>query len=275
MNPNCRVYALPSLCFSILPICRTPEQSNHQYFASKAAYEASQWHLNKKQYRKPPPTTTTINKTEIIRDKRTIQLKTPTRSTENVRRICRDECELLENELCQKEYAIAKRHPTIGQKLPLENCSDLPDDDDCMKLGIAIDVSPNENCFWENGNGYRGVLAKTTTGKNCIKWAGVMNEMADYPELAGQNYCRNPGGLENKPWCFVDSKKTIEFCAIPKCADRMWLYIIVVFVGLATILVLIIVIVFYKKFKKSQTTNIQNVSIIYNGNWSFLRGQIS
>lgn len=261
MNPNCRVYALPSLCFSILPICRTPEQSNHQYFANKAAYEASQRHQIKKQYRKPPPTTT-INQTELIRDKRSIQLKQPTRSTENVRRICRDECELLENELCQKEYAIAKRHPTIGQKLPLENCSDLPDDSDCMKLGIAIDVSPNENCFWEKGTGYRGILATTTTGKNCIKWAGVMNEMADHPELAGQNYCRNPGSLEEKPWCFIDNKKTIEFCAIPKCADRMWLYIIIVFVGLATLIVLIIAIVFYKKFKKSETTNIQNVSIV-------------
>lgn len=39
MNPNCRVYALPSLCFSILPICRTPEKTNHQYFANKAAHE--------------------------------------------------------------------------------------------------------------------------------------------------------------------------------------------------------------------------------------------
>uniref|UniRef100_A0A182S6I8 Uncharacterized protein n=1 Tax=Anopheles maculatus TaxID=74869 RepID=A0A182S6I8_9DIPT len=29
MNANCRVYALPSLCYSILPLCRTPELTNH------------------------------------------------------------------------------------------------------------------------------------------------------------------------------------------------------------------------------------------------------
>lgn len=36
MNPNCRGYALPSLCYSVLPICRTPEKSNHQYFRNIA-----------------------------------------------------------------------------------------------------------------------------------------------------------------------------------------------------------------------------------------------
>lgn len=36
MNPNCRGYALPSLCYSVLPICRTPEKTNHQYFRNIA-----------------------------------------------------------------------------------------------------------------------------------------------------------------------------------------------------------------------------------------------
>ena len=36
------------------------------------------------------------------------------RSLLPIRRICRDDCELLENELCRKEYAIATRHPVIG-----------------------------------------------------------------------------------------------------------------------------------------------------------------
>lgn len=183
MNPNCRVYALPSLCYSILPICRTPEKTNHQYFANKANAEylakktKPKSNPEKKSLRKIPttPVTTTtiassttensefelnaqhlttitseshtlnlehfltassINEFAMPRKRRsfdvTVDARTkyvknkhfidvipetaayrqteypPTRSSENLRRICRYDCELLENELCQKEYAIAK-----------------------------------------------------------------------------------------------------------------------------------------------------------------------
>lgn len=115
----------------------------------------------------------------------------PARSTSNLRRICRNECELLENELCQKEYAIAKRHPAIGQILPIEDCSSLPiETNDCSSLGIAIDVDENEDCYWENGSKYRGTTAVSQSGKPCLTWARLMKEIADYPELAGTNYCR-------------------------------------------------------------------------------------
>lgn len=113
------------------------------------------------------------------------------RNTENVRRICRTECELLENELCQKEYAIAKRHPAIGQKLGLETCLDLPLlSSDCLSLGIAIDARPNETCFTELGMGYRGTQSVTVSGKSCARWSTVLSDISLHPELAGQNYCR-------------------------------------------------------------------------------------
>ena len=33
------------------------------------------------------------------------------------RQICRDECEILENNLCKTEYMLAKRYPIIGKHI--------------------------------------------------------------------------------------------------------------------------------------------------------------
>lgn len=256
MNPNCRGYALPSLCFSVLPICRTPEKTNHMYFANKAAAELRasrksaqklRANVEKKSLRRSTATTMTTGPTTFTRAKDPTEIPTfyfaggitpsirepfhgnvvtestefngnlrrrrrkrdedtgggqmekifysmtqypPTRNTENLRRICRHECELLENELCQKEYAIAKRHPTIGQKLPLEDCHDLHYQDDCSKLGVTIHVNEHEKCYWSTGWSYRGTVAVSKSGKPCLKWARLMKEISNFPELAGQNYCR-------------------------------------------------------------------------------------
>jgi len=89
----------------------------------------------------------------------------PTKETENLRRICKTDCELLENEICQKEYAIAKRHPVIGQILPIEDCRGLEDDDDCLQMGIDIGIQPDDTCFWDEGFRYRGVKDRTATNK--------------------------------------------------------------------------------------------------------------
>lgn len=242
MNQNCRGYALPSLCYSILPVCRTPEKTNHQFFANKAAAEHDAKKAaatlraspQKKSVRRPAAlqsaeTTTetptyffqggvtpssrstvrmvTSRELDIDRLRRSVYDDTfgsgeraaafrqtqypPTRDSENLRRICRNECELLENELCQKEYAIAKRHPTIGQKLPLEDCTDLPAAaTDCSTLGIAIDVDETAECYWENGAAYRGTVSRSRTEQKCLPWARLMKDIANYPELAGQSYCR-------------------------------------------------------------------------------------
>ena len=55
--------------------------------------------------------------------------------------------------------------------------------------------------------------------------------------------------------------KAIELCNIPKCSDKMWLYIIVTFVCFITIIVFTLIIFLCKKYKKRGVTNIQNVSV--------------
>lgn len=288
MNANCRVYALPSLCYSVLPICKTPELSNHQYFAKLALHQqtpqprAKNTKKEKKHRRKgskSPDTESYVKRRKRNFDGgkwskqmnyvQTDQESTgdttngyvpPTRNTENLQRLCRKDCELLELELCSKEYAIAKRHPTIGQKLPLEECEELKEDAVCSRTGIDIDVNPEQNCFWDKGTGYRGVTNVTRTGRECLKWARTMREIADLPELAGHNFCRNPRGMEEQPFCYIDRTKTIDFCNIPKCAERMWLYIIMGTLISGLSLFLLVVIFCCRKCKTKGVSNIQSVS---------------
>lgn len=214
MNFNCRKYALPSLCLSALPLCRTPERTNLLYFANRDIHmerklknnATSGWILATENPISHGRLRRFLEKNSKDR-KLTLKRKSsvasddgfagevsshypPTRESENLRRICREDCELLENELCQKEYAIAKRHPVIGQKLPLEECSRLPSQNDCSSLGITIDVDQSQTCYWEDGASYRGTLAVSASGKTCLRWSWLMKEISDYPELAGQNYCR-------------------------------------------------------------------------------------
>ncbi|XP_037894224.1 tyrosine-protein kinase transmembrane receptor Ror [Glossina fuscipes] len=287
MSPNCRIYALPSLCFSTLPLCRTPERTNLLYFANRAAHKETKSRKNFTiDIRTDSENQISISRVKRFLEKATKERKLvlkrksaityddvfnidvfsqypPTRETENLRRICRDECELLENELCQKEYAIAKRHPVIGEKLPLEECSRLPQHSDCSSMGITIDLDPTQSCYWEDGSGYRGTMAQSQTGKICLRWSWLMKEISDYPELAGQNYCRNPGSVEDKPWCFVGDKsfeKIIEPCNIPKCSDSIWMYIFTTLGALLSFLFMFIFLKLLKRKKNNGMTNIQNIN---------------
>ena len=69
-----------------------------------------------------------------------------------LRRICRKECEMLEDGLCRTEYAIAKRHPAIGGQLPLVACSDLPEEGtpeaaDCISIGMSPEIRESKSYF--------------------------------------------------------------------------------------------------------------------------------
>lgn len=314
MNSICSNFAVPSLCITVLPICRTPEETNHYFFLNKNKAKAVDKFITKKakksNQKKPkpksaspttttklPPTvssTTTTTKPEIVIDKhiefsgdsnsyyepaptehpfthlrkrRNIDIDflsiknayPPTKYSENLRRICRSDCELLENEICQKEYAIAKRHPTIGLILPLEDCNEVPDDDDCLRMGINVDITPSESCYWDNGNQYRGIKDKSINGKPCLKWSKVLREIT-HIELANNNYCRNPDGSQTKPWCYVDKQKTVELCDIPKCSDKMWFIIICALILFLMTTMFITLLVCCKKMRRQSVSNIQNVS---------------
>lgn len=315
MNLICSNFAVPSLCITVLPICRTPEETNHYFFLNKNKAKAADKFITKKakksNQRKPKPKsiattalptvsstviTPSIAQTHIekqiefsgnsnsyyepnsyqsatehpfdsLRKRRNVDIDflsiknayPPTKYSENLRRICRSDCELLENEICQKEYAIAKRHPTIGLILPLEDCNEVPDDDDCLRMGINVDITPSESCYWDNGNQYRGIKDKSMNGKQCLKWSKVLREIT-HIELANNNYCRNPDGSQTKPWCYIDKQKTVDLCDIPKCSDKMWFIIICALIIFLMSTMCITLCLCCKKIRRRSVSNIQNVS---------------
>ncbi|XP_061234719.1 plasminogen-like isoform X1 [Neopsephotus bourkii] len=78
------------------------------------------------------------------------------------------------------------------------------------------------------GKDYRGTEAKTWRGIPCQMWAEKTPHNPNYtPEKhpkAGldRNYCRNPDGDENGPWCYTTDPATrFDYCNIPECEGQV------------------------------------------------------
>merc|ERR1719426_623112 len=93
----------------------------------------------------------------------------------------------------------------------------------CAAQLSDFDVS----CYEESdkGKGYKGLVTTTSSGRTCQNWlvdkphtVGIGPSTAN--GLGNHNYCRNPDGSEEKPWCYTqdpspDHEK--ETCEVPKC----------------------------------------------------------
>uniref|UniRef100_A0A8D0EAB2 Plasminogen n=1 Tax=Salvator merianae TaxID=96440 RepID=A0A8D0EAB2_SALMN len=89
----------------------------------------------------------------------------------------------------------------------------------------GITASPIEDCKTGNGKDYRGKIATTVSGKTCQPWRSQVPHRHDaftpltHPRAGLEsNYCRNPDGDINGPWCYTtDLNKQWEYCDIPRC----------------------------------------------------------
>ena len=97
--------------------------------------------------------------------------------------------------------------PTPPESTPAPSTVNLPD---CTCLDDQSD--------------YRGTIAKTETGKTCMRWDvqdphSHTRTSANYPDSGLENnYCRNPDG-EPRAWCYrTDPASRWEFCEVPRCA---------------------------------------------------------
>ena len=67
---------------------------------------------------------------------------------------------------------------------------------------------------------YRGKRSTTENGFNCRAWS--TSAFDHYPDsgLEAGAVCRNPNGVANRAWCFVDHPEVQwDYCGVRRCAD--------------------------------------------------------
>jgi hypothetical protein len=97
-----------------------------------------------------------------------------------------------------------------------------------MSADALIPKNPDAfdtGCYDEEDKGetYRGLVTSTTSGRTCQKWLDdkphdVGMKASSDNGLGNHNFCRNPDGSEEKPWCFTqDPGVEREVCNVPVC----------------------------------------------------------
>ena len=83
-----------------------------------------------------------------------------------------------------------------------------------------------------NGTSYNGTINVTVSGILCQSWDSQFPHVHSITSLfrrylEGHNYCRNPEGRGQKPWCYtINETQRWEYCDIKECTNLLPLTII-------------------------------------------------
>ncbi|XP_048865389.1 hepatocyte growth factor-like [Brienomyrus brachyistius] len=102
---------------------------------------------------------------------------------------------------------------TTDPKVKMAFCTNIPR---CDPESAATD-----DCYEDNGENYRGHLAKTRSGIPCGQWEDHRERIRETLAVAAElerNFCRNPDKDKHGPWCFTNSSSTPwDYCNIKPC----------------------------------------------------------
>uniref|UniRef100_A0A8C1GZD6 receptor protein-tyrosine kinase n=1 Tax=Cyprinus carpio TaxID=7962 RepID=A0A8C1GZD6_CYPCA len=150
--------------------------------------------------------------------------------------VCREHCLAVKELYCYKEWRSAEErsHQGFPNSITLPECTSLPsqqaDPSSCTAVPY-VDLNKDQvttTCYNDKGRFYQGTHNMTASSIPCQRW----NQQDPHqhrlsvdviPELRNaENYCRNPGGESDRPWCYTTNPNVRwEYCLVPKCGEVM------------------------------------------------------
>lgn len=150
--------------------------------------------------------------------------------------LCYEDCIAVKELFCLKEWALIEDRKAQGihvksrGHLRLPNCTNFPtyskDKILCSYAGLTAmrEEEITHDCVKGRGRFYQGKVNVTKVGISCQRWDSQTPHSHDsppniFPELKNsENFCRNAGGEEKRPWCFTtDPTIRWQHCDIPRC----------------------------------------------------------
>ncbi|KAL8598635.1 hypothetical protein ACOMHN_013518 [Nucella lapillus] len=151
--------------------------------------------------------------------------------------VCRESCLAVHDLFCFRQWVEIeekKKQNVFFKKrahFRLPDCESLPSlwepDEVCTEADVHAKATLEEiteECYVGTGQWYNGTVNVTSSGLACQPWTDNYPQQHErsplvFPELIGaENYCRNPGSEEDRPWCYtMVLEKRWEFCPVPKC----------------------------------------------------------
>ncbi|XP_013420550.1 muscle, skeletal receptor tyrosine protein kinase [Lingula anatina] len=153
--------------------------------------------------------------------------------------LCMETCLAVQDLYCFTEWKMIEDHKQKGifyhnrGHFRLPNCTALPqyhkNNQSCIRIQWFEKKNKKftSNCYFGNGQYYNGTKNITKSGKICQKWSSQLphthNRVPEvFEELQNaENYCRNPGGEVEHPWCYTVNKTLRwDYCDIPVCDEN-------------------------------------------------------
>eukprot|EP00892_Ulva_mutabilis_P010391 jgi/Ulvmu1/7724/UM039_0030.1 len=129
----------------------------------------------------------------------------------------------------------------------------------------AASTEQGGNCYHpaDRGESYRGDIAVSASGNPCVAW-GSPDQPGGANVLSAQHFpssglevtaCRNPLGMLEQPWCYVEGESYIERCGVPVCygspaarrsvtsASSQWVTLLAILIAIAGLLLIALLIV--------------------------------